>query len=85
MNLLFGTLLIAVVKRVDDALANAHPDFVAIIFAETSSFGYAETHLLGEIDAFDLRLQRNFEVLGVCAHARVPAKGKKHLLERTYR
>src|SRR5580704_133011 len=72
MNLLFGALLIAIVKRVDDAFAYAHTDFVAIVLAKAGSLGYPETHLLSEIDAFDLRLQRDFEVLGVCAHARTP-------------
>ena len=57
----------------------------AIVLAETGSFGYAKTHLLSQIYAFDLRLQRDFEVLRVCAHARRPNGGKLHPRERTYR
>jgi hypothetical protein len=43
---------------------------------ESGGLGYAETHLLGEIYALDLRLQRDFEVLRVCAHAWGAAEGK---------
>lgn len=72
MNLLLGALLIAVMKCVDDALAYAHANFVTIVLAETSGFGYTDTHLLSKVDAFHLRLQGDFEVLGVCAHERRP-------------
>src|SRR5580692_2336138 len=85
MNLLLGAFLIAVVKRVDDALAYAHTNLVTIVLTEAGGFGYTDTHLLSEIDALDLRLQRDFEVLRVCAHARRPSGGKLHPIERTYR
>ena len=76
MNFLFGALLIAVVKCVNDALAYAHADLVAIVLAESGSLGYAEAHLFGEIYALDLRLQRDFEVLRVFTHAWRAAGGK---------
>lgn len=85
VNLFFGTLLVAVVKRVNDALSDAHANFVAIVFAEAGGFRHAKTHFLSQIDAFDLRLQRDFEVLRVCAHALRSTGGKLRLKERTYR
>src|ERR1700687_2682724 len=69
VNLLFGALFVAVVKGIDDAFAHRHSDTVAVIFAESGSLRHAQTHFLGEIDTLDLRLQRNFEVLGAFGHA----------------
>src|SRR5215470_16356979 len=68
MNLLFRTLLVSVMKRVDHALADAHSNAVAVVLAESRCFRDAQTHLLGEIDTLDLRLQRNFKMLGVRRH-----------------
>ena len=68
VNLFFWPLLVSVVKRVDHALADTHPDAVAVVFAESRRFRHAQTHFFGEIDAFDLRLQRNFKVLGLWRH-----------------
>src|SRR5271165_54945 len=69
MDLFVRLFLIAVVKGVDDAFADGHADAVAIVFAETGGLGDAQTHLLRQIDALHLRLQRDFEVFLVCGHA----------------
>jgi uncharacterized membrane protein YbhN (UPF0104 family) len=71
VNLFLRALLVAVVKRIDHPFAHAHPDAVAIVFAESGRFSNAQAHLLREIHAFDLRLQRHFEVLGVRRHVLV--------------
>ena len=68
VDFLVGVFLVPIVKGVDHALAHAHSDAVAIVLAKPRGFSHPETHLLGEIDAFDLRLQHNFEVLGVGSH-----------------
>src|SRR5258708_15011020 len=69
MDFFVGALLIAVVKRVDDALAHGHADAVAVVFAKTGGFRNTQTHLFGEVDAFDLRLQRHLEMFLVGRHA----------------
>jgi len=56
------------VECVDHAFAHAHADAIAIVFAESAASATREAHLFGEIHAFDLRLQRHFEVLGVRRH-----------------
>src|SRR5258708_9441872 len=68
MDFLLGALLVSVVKRVDHALSHAHPDAVTVIFAKAGRFRDAQTHLLGQIDALHLRLQRDFEMLGARSH-----------------
>src|ERR1700722_12497747 len=61
--------LIAIVKGIDHAFANGHPDAVAVILAKAGGFRDAQTHLLRQIDAFYLRLQRHFEVFLFVGHA----------------
>jgi hypothetical protein len=68
IDLFLRALLISVMKRVDHALAHAHPDAVTIIFAKARCFRDAQTQLLCQVDALHLRLQRNFKVLGVRRH-----------------
>src|SRR5713226_7614192 len=69
INFFVGALLIAVMESVDDPFADGHANAVAVVFAETRGFGYAQTHFLGEVDAVDLRLEGDFEVLRVLRHA----------------
>ena len=49
-------------KRVDDPFAHGHSDAVAIVLIEARGFGDPQTHLLGEIYAFYLRVERDIEV-----------------------
>jgi hypothetical protein len=84
MNFLVRALLIAVVEGVDDTFTNGHTDAVAIVFAETRGFRYAQTHFLSEIDAFDLRLQRDFEVFLVCRHGPLTNSEEKRPESRSY-
>src|SRR5690242_9205539 len=69
MDLFVRPFLIAVVKGIDDALANGHADAVAVVFAEARGFRHSQAHLFSDIDAFYLRLQRDFQVLGLRSHA----------------
>src|SRR6266404_1114761 len=69
MNFFLRALFIPVVKCIDDAFANGHSDAIAVIFPEARGFGHTQTHLLGEINALDLRRQRDFQVLGVLRHS----------------
>jgi len=78
VNLFFGALFIAIVKGIDDPFAYGHSDAVAIIFAKSSSLRYAKTHFLGEIDAFNLRLQSNFKMFGVLWHAGASPAPNRH-------
>src|SRR6202790_5712410 len=64
-----GAFLIAVMKSIDHPFAYGHTDAVAVIFTETRSFGHAQTHFLSEVNALNLRLKGDFEVLGVLRHA----------------
>src|SRR5216684_1045215 len=69
INFFLGALLIAVMESVDDPFADRHANAVAVVFAETRGLGHAQTHFLGEVDAVDLRLEGDFEVLRVLRHA----------------
>src|SRR5258708_26961844 len=77
-DFLAGALLVPMGKAIDPALTHAHPDAGAAALAKHRRFRHAETHLLCQIDAVDLRVQRNFEVLRVgghllrCCHPRSP-------------
>src|SRR6202521_6376416 len=68
VNFLFRAFLVSIVKCIDHAFEHAHPNAVALVLTEPCGFRHPETHLLREIDAFDLRLQRNFKMLGVRGH-----------------
>src|SRR5215469_10880617 len=61
-------LLVSIVKRVDDPLAHAHPDAIAIVLAKSRGLRHAQTHLLGKVDALHLRLQCDFEMFGAGRH-----------------
>src|SRR5712664_2526445 len=69
MNFFLWALFIAIVKCIDDAFANGHSDAITVILAKSRGFGHTQTHLLGEINALDLRRQRDFQVLGVLRHS----------------
>src|SRR6185369_6311868 len=69
MNLFVGAFLIAVVEGVDDTLAHGHADAVTVVFAEARGFRDSQAHLFGNVDALYLRLQRDFQVLGLRSHA----------------
>src|SRR5262249_15771430 len=69
INLLLRPLFVAIVKGVDHALANRHADPVAVVLAKSRRLRHPQTHLLCDVDAFDLRLQRDFQVLGIWRHA----------------
>ena len=77
INFFVGAFFIAVMEGVDDPFAYGHANAVAVVFAETRSFSHAQTHFLGEVNALDLRLKGDFEVLGVLRHAEAsPAPNK---------
>src|SRR5438128_1619378 len=73
VNFLFGLFLVAVMESVDDAFADAHADAVALVFAKTGGFGEAEAHFLGQVDAFYLGFESDFEMLGFWRH---PARSR---------
>ena len=68
-NLLRLILLVAVIVRVYDALANGHPDLMHVLVAETSRLRHAHHNVLGKVDAFQQRFQRDHEALGLGNHS----------------
>ena len=72
VNFLLGAFLIAVVKRVDDPFAHGHSDAVAIVLIKAGGFGDPQTHLLCDIYAFYLRVERDIEVFLVSHFYELP-------------
>jgi hypothetical protein len=59
-------------KCVDDPFPHRHSDAVAIVLIEARGFGDPQTHLLGKIDAFYLRFERDIEVFLVSHFYELP-------------
>ena len=70
MDFLAAVLLVAVVIGVDHAFAHSHTNFMEFFFAEAGGFRNAHADAFCEVHAFQQRLQRDLDPMGLGRHPR---------------